>query len=232
MTSSRSIDVNNAQRNRREKNRIAQRNFREKKKNHLNRIMNTLQQVRLAAIRRDIEQIQELVRSPTFVKPAEQPSDISSSISSGVIVDANAGGSLSPPLAAVEASTMEQSTMGQSSMEQNTTELSAVEQRVFESHIVEPNLFEQITMDPITTDQNALVTQTSSPASFSAGDFSSLELSYNLGQPFVDPFLWGMPPLFPSYQTPYLDPQPLLPFLRPMVQASPWDSYQAVMAGV
>lgn len=84
-------------RHKREKNRIAQQRHREKKKNSTAKLMVTLQNVKLAATRNDINRIQELVKSPSILLPRDSTSANTSLPLSGIVEFPVRDGSFSPP---------------------------------------------------------------------------------------------------------------------------------------
>lgn len=100
----------------REKNRIAQQKHREKKKNDIKKMMTILQNVKLAATRKDIRRIQELVKSPTILLPVESsPANIPHPSPTFLDMEelfpvADDSSSSSQPLGEVQAGTVAEST--------------------------------------------------------------------------------------------------------------------------
>lgn len=79
-------DRENSLQQKREKNRIAQQRHRAKKKSNTAKMMVTLQEVKLAATKNDINRIQELVKSPFILLSTTSPST-STTLQRSSIVD-------------------------------------------------------------------------------------------------------------------------------------------------
>ncbi|KAF5121038.1 hypothetical protein E5D57_013374 [Metarhizium anisopliae] len=176
----------NTQNAKREKNRIAQQKHRQKKKDHINKMMTILQKVKLAAAENDIGQVQELVKTPTIILPVQstltsgpgQEQDQGSSLEMEELFSI-AGASCSPQLhTEVEASQMVDSGM----IEQAETPGSLASTTYDMTGLVSQSFF-QPSMDPLFWDMGSLLPPSQMP-------YFDTQSPWHLLPPVVPPNPW------------------------------------------